>query len=132
MSLLDELRAALGEAAVREGPEMGARPGSDMSLTGTSQPRALIRPRNTQEVSTALKLCNEAGVPVIAQGGMTGLAGGANPTGNEIAISLELLRGIEELDTAMAQLGASRIADLRPDLFFQPLSARAARQGGIR
>ena len=104
MSLIDDLRTALGDAAVREGTEMGARPGSDMSLTGTSLPRAVIRPRSTEEVATALKLCNDAGVPVIAQGGMTGLAGGANPTGNEIAISLELLRGIEEVDTASATM----------------------------
>ena len=44
MSLLDELRAALGHSAVLEGEAMGARPGSDMSLTGMSLPRALIRP----------------------------------------------------------------------------------------
>lgn len=83
---------------------MGARPASDMSLTGTSLPRALLRPRTTEEVATALRLCNAAGVPVIAQGGMTGLAGGANPGGNEIAISLELIRGIEEVDTASATM----------------------------
>ena len=82
MSLLAELRAALGEGAVLEGAAMGARPGSDMSLTGTSLPRALIRPRSTEEVAAALRLCNAAVVPVIAQGGMTGLSGGANPTGN--------------------------------------------------
>jgi FAD/FMN-containing dehydrogenase len=35
---------------------------------------------------------------------MTGLAGGANPSGNEIAVSLELLRGIEEVDTASATM----------------------------
>jgi FAD/FMN-containing dehydrogenase len=104
MSLLAELRAALGDAAVLEGGAMGQKPGSDMSLTGTALPRAVIRPRSTEEVAAALRLCNEAGVPVIAQGGMTGLAGGANPSGNEIAISLELLRGIEELDTASATM----------------------------
>ncbi|MFO1133283.1 MAG: FAD-binding oxidoreductase [Hyphomicrobiales bacterium] len=106
MSLIAELRAALGEGAVLEGEAMGARPASDMSLTGTSLPRALLRPRTTEEVATALRLCNAAGVPVIAQGGMTGLAGGANPTGNEIAISLELIRGIEEVDAASATLVA--------------------------
>ena len=104
MSLIAKLRAALGDSAVLEGAAMGAKPASDMSLTGNTPPRALIRPRTTEEVATALRLCNEAGVPVIAQGGMTGLAGGANPTGNEIAISLELLRGIEEVDTASATM----------------------------
>ena len=104
MSLIAELRAALGDSAVFEGEAMGAKPSSDMSLTGTALPRALIRPRSTEDVATALRLCNTAGVPVIAQGGMTGLAGGANPTGNEIAISLELIRGIEEIDTASATM----------------------------
>jgi FAD/FMN-containing dehydrogenase len=104
MSLLDELRAALGCSAVLEADAMGARSASDMSYTGNTPPRALIRPRSTEEVSAALRLCHAAGVPVIAQGGMTGLAGGANPTGKEIALSLERLRGIEEVDTASATM----------------------------
>jgi FAD/FMN-containing dehydrogenase len=104
MSLLDDLRQALGDTAVLEGQAMGDGPRSDMSLTGTSLPRAVIRPRSTEEVATALRLCHAAGVAVIAQGGMTGLAGGANPAGGEIVISLERLRGIEELDVASASM----------------------------
>ncbi len=104
MSLLEDLRAALGAAAVLEKDALSARAVSDMSLTGNAAPRALIRPRGTVEVAAALKLCHAAGVPVIAQGGMTGLAGGANPTGDEIALSLELLRGVEEVDTASATM----------------------------
>ncbi len=104
MSLIADLRKALGDAAVLEGEAMGARPASDMSLTGTALPRALLRPRSTADLAAALRLCNAAGVPVIAQGGMTGLAGGANPSGNEIAISLERMRGIEEVDTASATM----------------------------
>ncbi len=103
MSLLDDLRAALGDAAVLEGAGLAAR-ASDMSYTGNAPPRALIRPRSTEQVSAALKLCHAAGVSVIAQGGMTGLAGGANPAGKEIALSLELMRGIEEVDTASATM----------------------------
>jgi len=103
MTLLDQLRAALGADGVLTGAEIGAAAAGDMSGTGGT-PRALIRPRSTEQVSAALRLCNAAGVPVIAQGGMTGLAGGANPTGGEIALSLELLRGIEEVDTASATM----------------------------
>jgi FAD/FMN-containing dehydrogenase len=104
MSLLAELRAALGDGAVLEADTIGARSTSDMSYTGNAPPRALLRPRSTAEVSAALRLCHAAGVPVVAQGGMTGLAGGANPNGTEIAISLERLRGIEEVDTASATM----------------------------
>lgn len=104
MSLIDDLRKALGPSAVREGEAMGAKPASDMSGTGNAAPRALIRPRSTPEVAAALRLCHAAGVPVIAQGGMTGLAGGANPGGQEIALSLDLLRGVEEVDAASATM----------------------------
>jgi FAD/FMN-containing dehydrogenase len=104
MSLLADLRAALGDGAVLAGEAMAVRPAWDMSGTGTRAPAALIRPRSTAEVSTALRLCHAAGVPVIAQGGMTGLAGGANPGGGEIALSLDLLRGVEEVDSASATM----------------------------
>ena len=104
MSLLDQLRAALGDAAVLTGGDIGVRYHSDMSATGTAAPLAVLRPRTVLDVATALKLCHAADAPVIAQGGMTGLAGGGNPTGREIAISLELLRGIEEIDTASAAM----------------------------
>ncbi|WP_373505209.1 FAD-binding oxidoreductase [Aestuariivirga sp.] len=104
MNLIAELRARLGEAAVLDGKDIGGRHVSDMSTTGTAPPLAVVRPRTIEEVSTILKLCHAAGTPVIAQGGMTGLAGGGNPSGNEIVISLELIRGIEEIDTASATM----------------------------
>ena len=104
MSLLADLRAALGDDAVLAGADIGARYRSDRSETGTALPLAVIRPRTTEEVSAALQLCHAAGQPVIAQGGMTGLAGGGNPAGSEIVISLERLSGIEEIDTASATM----------------------------
>lgn len=104
MTLLNNLRRLLGENGVLEGEAMGAAPASDMSYSGNSLPRALIRPRTVEQLSAAMTLCHAAGVPIIAQGGMTGLAGGANPSGNEIAISLALLRGVEEVDTASASM----------------------------
>jgi len=104
MSLIDDLRAAMGDHAALTGDAIGARHHADMSGTGGAAPAAVIRPRSTEEVSAALKLCHAAGVAVIAQGGMTGLAGGANASGGEVAISLELLRGIEEVDGASATM----------------------------
>ena len=104
MSLSASLRALLGESAVLEGEAIGAAAASDMSYTGTTPPAMLIRPRTVSQLAEAMKLCHAAGVPVIAQGGMTGLAGGANPAGGEIAVSLALLRGVEEVDTASATM----------------------------
>lgn len=104
MTLVDELRARLGADAVLTAPDIGGRYRTDKSESGTIDPLAVIRPRTTDEVSTALRLCHEAGQPVIAQGGMTGLAGASNATGREMALSLERLTGIEELDTAAATM----------------------------
>ncbi|MFM8745758.1 MAG: FAD-binding oxidoreductase [Aestuariivirga sp.] len=104
MTLTDRLRAEFGESALLMGADIGSRYCSDMSGLGKSPPALVIRPRSTAEVSRVLRLCNEASAPVIVQGGLTGLAGGAAPLGNEIAISLELMRGIEEVDTAAATM----------------------------
>ena len=43
---------------------------------------------------------------VVTQGGLTGLAGGAHPQAGEIALSLERMSGIEEIDPASATLTA--------------------------
>ena len=42
--------------------------------------------------------------------------------------TIDILRG--ELDTALAQLGCARVADLQPDMFFEPQPARQSPQGG--
>jgi FAD/FMN-containing dehydrogenase len=76
---------------------------SDWSRTGRHLPALLLRPASTGEVAVALALCHRHGQPVVVQGGMTGLAGGANPTGCEVALSLSRLSGVEEID---AEAGA--------------------------
>lgn len=63
-------------------------------------PAALVRPRTTEDVSLTMRICSEQGVPVVAQGGRTGLAGGAVPSSGWVIISLERMRAIEDVDTA--------------------------------
>jgi FAD/FMN-containing dehydrogenase len=65
---------------------------------------ALVLPRDTEQVSKALKYCNEHGIPVVPQGGMTGLSGGAVPIGPCVCISMERMRQILELDVAAATI----------------------------
>lgn len=99
---LDQLRAALGDGQVLTGEAISQRHYSDWTGHAPACPAALLLPRDTEQVSIALRICNEAGQPVVPQGGMTGLAGGAIPTTADIALSLERLRGIEEIDSAAA------------------------------
>jgi FAD/FMN-containing dehydrogenase len=61
---------------------------------------ALTYPRRTADVSAILSYCNRHGIAVQPQGGMTGLSGGAVPTGPCVVISMERMRNIRELDTA--------------------------------
>jgi FAD/FMN-containing dehydrogenase len=61
---------------------------------------AVARPANTAEVSAVVRLCAEAGVAIVPQGGNTGLSGGSVPTGKrrEIVLSLARMNRIRELD----------------------------------
>lgn len=59
---------------------------------------ALVFPRTTEHVSRVLRYCNEHGIAVQPQGGLTGLAGGAVPVGPCVIVSLERMRAIKELD----------------------------------
>lgn len=60
----------------------------------------LLKPASTDEVAAAVRICAEAGVGIVPQGGRTGLCGGTVPVtpGGEILISLERLRRIRDLD----------------------------------
>jgi FAD/FMN-containing dehydrogenase len=70
----------------------------DWSADAPGMPGAVLRPATTEALSAILRLCHAAGQPVVVQGGLTGLTGGAIPKSGELAINLERLNGIEELD----------------------------------
>lgn len=100
-NFLNQLRTACPSGSVLTGDDIPERYFSDWMTTA---PRgyvlALVRPRTTDEVSRLLKFCNEHRVPVVPQGGLTGLAGGAQPVKGCVLISMELMKVIEEVDLA--------------------------------
>ena len=100
------LAAALGADRVLTGDAIPARHAADASGLPPTPPLALVLPRTTEDVSAALRLCHAAGQPIVVQGGLTGLAGGAHPRPAEVAISLERMRGVEEVDVAAGTLTA--------------------------
>jgi|TARA_B110000211_G_scaffold136021_1_gene155763 FAD/FMN-containing dehydrogenase len=53
-----------------------------------------------------MALAKAHGQPIVPQGGMTGLVGGATPGEGEIAISLERMSGVEEIDTVSGTITA--------------------------
>jgi FAD/FMN-containing dehydrogenase len=105
-TVLDALLTELGTECVRTGRDIPDRNFGDASGARQHSPLAVLLPRSTEEVSRCLAICHAHGYRVVPQGGMTGLAGGANPQENEIALSLERMAGVEEIDRDSATLTA--------------------------
>jgi FAD/FMN-containing dehydrogenase len=82
------------------GSEISERYQHDWSSEAPGIPLAVVRPQSTAELSAILACCHAHNQPVVVQGGLSGLCGGGNPRAGEVAISMELLNGIEEIDTA--------------------------------
>lgn len=93
------LQNRLGVDVVLTGDAIEARYHTDWSGTPPVQPLALVRPRTTEEVSAALRLCHEHRVAVVPQGGLTGLAGAAVPVEGCVAISMERMNAIEDINS---------------------------------
>jgi len=104
--LLDKLITELGSSLVLSGNDSMERYAVDWSRENPCTPEVVLRPISTQQVSTILRLCNEAGQPVVTQGGMTGLAGGATPQPGEWVLSLEKMNGVVEVDADSMTLTA--------------------------
>jgi len=64
------------------------------------QARAVVRPGSTAEVAEVVRLCAEAGVGIVPQGGNTGLCGGGSPDdqGRQIILSLGRMNKILAVD----------------------------------
>jgi len=96
--LTDKLRATLDADGFIAGGAISERYQVDFGGENACMPDAVLRPRSVEALADAVRACAEAGQAVVVQGGMTGLCGGATPQSGEIAISLERLNGIEDLD----------------------------------
>jgi FAD/FMN-containing dehydrogenase len=96
--IVEQLRHAIGAGSVLSGTQIGAHHHSDFSGEYGCAPRALVRPADTAALAAVLKICSAAGQRVVVQGGLTGLSGGATPQPGEIAISMERISGIEQID----------------------------------
>ena len=91
---LAALTDTLGADAVRTGSAIPTERQTDWSGTAPLAPLAWLRPASTAQVSAALRICHAHGVPVVPQGGLTGLAGGAVPTPGAVVLSLDRMNAI--------------------------------------
>lgn len=102
MSLIEDLRAIVGDKGLLVGDDVPEATMTDSSLIGTARPRALLRPQSIEEISQCLALCHAAGQSVVPQGGMTGFSAAAHARESDIALTLSRFAGIEALDTVSA------------------------------
>jgi len=60
----------------------------------------VVRPKDAGEVASVLALCNERSIPIVPQGGNTGLVGGQTPdaSGAQVVLSLQRLDRVREVD----------------------------------
>ena len=101
-SFLDSLRDAVGAAHVVTDAEALAPHLIDWRKRYTGQARALVKPGTTEEVAAVVRLCAGAEVPIVPQGGHTGLVGGGVPLkdGRAVIVSTARLNRIRNLDAA--------------------------------
>lgn len=104
--LLQDLANCLAPAQVITDADVCQTYTTDWSGEVGELPIAVLRPKNTEEVSQILALCNRHRCAVVPQGGKTGLAGGATVRGQAVVLSLEHMQGVIELDTESATLTA--------------------------
>lgn len=110
---LEALLQTLGADTVLVGDAVQARYHTDWSGTPPVAPLALVRPRSTEDVSAALRLCHAHRIPVVPQGGLTGLAGGAVPVQGCVAISMERMSAIEDISARSAVMTVQAGATLQ-------------------
>src|SRR5581483_3610130 len=104
-AFVQSLREAVGAEHVFSDSAIEPRYLSDWFVAmEQGAPLAVVRPRTTAEVSAVLRACHAQRVPVIPQGGLTGLSGGATPVDGAMLLSLERMNGVEEVDAAAATL----------------------------
>lgn len=107
---VDILLATLGSDLVLIGEDIPQAHCHDWAHLPDIRPLAVVRPRTVEQVSATLKLCHEHEVPVVPQGGLTGLSGAAHPCEKGIALSLDRMNRITEVDrnaqTLSAETGA--------------------------
>jgi FAD/FMN-containing dehydrogenase len=118
------LRELVGDAYVATDPDVVAPYAQDWTRRWQGKPLAVVRPATVQQVAEVIKACAAEGVPVVPQGGNTGLVGAGVPQDGEVVLSLRRLNSIGAIDqvgrTIVAGAGAI-LADVQD----------AARSGGL-
>jgi glycolate dehydrogenase FAD-linked subunit len=139
MSFAERLRDALGPESVFVAAEDTIMYEYDYGLD-RSMPDVVALPRSTADVQLLVREAGAEGVPIVARGAGTGIAGGAVPARGGLVISMARMNRVLEIDQAnrcavvqpgVINLDLSKVAEPY-GLFFapDPSSQKASTIGG--
>jgi len=97
-SLISRLREAVGAQNVLSAQSDLLVYECDGFTIEKNSPDVVVFPRNTDDVSRVVKVCNDAGVPFLPRGAGTSLAGGCLPIGGGVMIVLTRMKRILEIN----------------------------------
>ncbi|MDZ4775471.1 MAG: FAD-binding oxidoreductase [Alphaproteobacteria bacterium] len=95
--LLARLRTQIDPAAIVTDADIIAPHLEEWRGRGVGRTPFMLAPSSSEEVSTIVRLCGDAGVSITPQGGNTGLVGGQIPQG-EVLLSLKRMSSIRTID----------------------------------
>jgi glycolate oxidase len=98
LSLVEALRAVVGEAHVLVEREDVIPYGFDGTAALKARPGAVVFPHSTEEVAGCVRLARERGVPVVTRGSGTGLSGGSVPIEGCVVLCVAQMDRIVEVD----------------------------------
>ncbi len=98
-ALVSELEDVVGPSNTFTGHE-AAEYGRDARGVVTGPVVVAVRPGSTEEVASVVRACARKNLPIVTQGGNTGLSGGAQPVDRQasVLVSLSRMRQIESVD----------------------------------
>lgn len=105
-ALLREAEQLLGPRGFTTDPERMEPWLTDWRGRYTGRALALASPASVAEVAALVKLCSAHRVPIVPQGGNSGMAGGATPdaSGEAMVLSLRRMNAIRRLDPAAGEV----------------------------
>jgi FAD/FMN-containing dehydrogenase len=97
MDIVNSLRSLIGDSAVLDAADTATR-AAGVWRADSLKAAAIARPANTEEVSKVLKWCHANALSVVTQGGLTGLVHGGDAEPDQVILSLERMRAIEDIN----------------------------------
>jgi FAD/FMN-containing dehydrogenase len=124
-AFLDAVAALLGPRGFTRDAELVGPWLTDWRGRYTGKAVGLASPASTAEVAALVRLCAEHGVPIVPQGGNSGMCGGATPdeSGDAVLLSLRRMDAIRRLDAQ------AREAVCEAGVILQTLHEAAAAEG---